>query len=58
MTEPNPSFKPRPAPSAYDPRLRLSSKALFAERSEVIIEHRGEEYRLRLTSNGKLILTK
>lgn len=25
---------------------------------EVILEHRGEQYRLRVTSNGKLILTK
>jgi len=25
---------------------------------EVIVEHRGQQYRLRVTSNGKLILTK
>lgn len=37
---------------------RLYSKNLFASVNEVIIEHAGEEYRLRLTRQGKLILTK
>ena len=37
---------------------RLCSKTLFASANEVIIEHSGEEYRLRLTRQGKLILTK
>jgi hemin uptake protein HemP len=37
---------------------RLVSKHLFAASNEVIIEHAGEEYRLRLTRQGKLILTK
>lgn len=37
---------------------RLYSKNLFASANEVIIEHAGEEYRLRLTRQGKLILTK
>jgi hemin uptake protein HemP len=37
---------------------RLYSKTLFASVNEVIIEHSGEEYRLRLTRQGKLILTK
>ncbi len=37
---------------------RLYSKALFSAANEVIIEHAGEEYRLRLTRQGKLILTK
>lgn len=37
---------------------RLDSKHLFATSNEVIIEHAGEEYRLRLTRQGKLILTK
>jgi hemin uptake protein HemP len=36
---------------------RLYSKDLFVS-SEVIIKHSGEEYRLRLTRQGKLILTK
>jgi len=37
---------------------RLSSKNLFGGAREVIIEHAGVEYRLRLTSQDKLILTK
>lgn len=37
----------------------ISSVALFSYgRNEVVIEHRGEQYRLRQTRNGKLILTK
>ncbi|MGZ8161523.1 MAG: hemin uptake protein HemP [Methylobacter sp.] len=38
--------------------LRLQSTGLFGIGREVIIEHAGEEYRLRLTRQGKLILTK
>ncbi len=37
---------------------RVSSSDLLKGLRELIIEHAGEEYRLRLTSNGKLILTK
>ncbi|MEZ5647773.1 MAG: hemin uptake protein HemP [Alphaproteobacteria bacterium] len=39
-------------------QLRLNSRSLFASNREVIIEHEGSDYRLRLTGNGKLILTK
>lgn len=39
-------------------RPRLRSDELFARGHEVIIEHGREEYRLRLTSQNKLILTK
>jgi hemin uptake protein HemP len=42
----------RPAPA------RISLDAILRGRQEVIIEHRDEEYRLRITSNGKLLLTK
>ena len=44
-----------PVPPA---RRALSSAALFAENREIIILHAGEEYRLRITKAGKLILTK
>lgn len=37
---------------------RLFSEQLFGPRSEIEIEHRGSVYRLRITSLGKLILTK
>lgn len=36
----------------------LQSNHLFSMTKEVRIEHQGEEYRLRLTRNNKLILTK
>ena len=36
----------------------LNSVELLAGATEVIIAHNGESYRLRCTSNGKLILTK
>ena len=36
----------------------LRSRDLFAGAREIVIEHQGEQYRLRCTSKGKLILTK
>jgi len=36
---------------------RVISTQLLGERGELIIEHDGREYRLRLTQNRKLILT-
>ncbi len=36
----------------------LHSQNLFALTKEIRIEHQGEEYRLRLTRNNRLILTK
>jgi len=40
------------------PKPRLHSKELFGTAHEIVIEHAGDEYRLRLTRQGKLILTK
>ena len=37
---------------------RLDSRDLFANDREIIIAHGEEHYRLRLTSQNKLILTK
>lgn len=37
---------------------RLDSRDLFAAEREIIIVHGEEQYRLRLTSQNKLILTK
>ena len=54
--EVTPSQEPPLAPGA--PRRRWSSQALLGEAREVEIEHGGQLYRLRLTSLGKLILTK
>lgn len=36
----------------------LTSRELLGNAREAVIEHGGEEYRLRITSNQKLILTK
>ena len=37
---------------------RVDSVRLLAGGNELVIEHAGQEYRLRLTRNDKLILTK
>ncbi len=37
---------------------RFDSQALFAGHREVLIEHAGHVYRLRITRQDKLILTK
>ena len=36
----------------------IPAEALFRGASVVLIEHKGEHYQLRITRNGKLILTK
>jgi len=36
---------------------RVQSSELIRDGGQLIIEHAGREYRLRVTSNGKLILT-
>ncbi|MGH8491283.1 MAG: hemin uptake protein HemP [Gammaproteobacteria bacterium] len=61
------SDRPERRPSALEgsgtrapapPKRRLASRDLLAGRDEVIIEHAGQEYHLRHTRAGKLILTK
>jgi len=37
---------------------RIESHRLLSNGRELVIEHAGQEYRLRLTRNDKLILTK
>ncbi len=36
----------------------IDSRTLFDGRSEIIIRHDANDYRLRITGSGKLILTK
>ena len=43
--------------AAAEPPARVSSGELLGVRGELLITHNGREYRLRLTQNGKLILT-
>ena len=50
---------PRAAGELGEPRpLIIASDELLQGRRELWIEHRGEMYRLRLTSAGKLYMTK
>ena len=46
-----------PAPASLDEPV-LASETLFAGRREVVIRHDGHDYRLRITRQNKLILTK
>lgn len=45
------------ASSSGSPR-RIRLRDILLEAREIIIEHDGQDYRLRITSRGKLILTK
>ena len=36
----------------------ITSEVLFAGKRELLIQHASERYRLRITNQGKLILTK
>ena len=49
--------EPRESSDPETPR-RVQSTALFRGEREVVIVHRGQEYRLRITRMEKLILTK
>ena len=40
------------------PASVIATDALFRGQHEIFISHNGEHYRLRITKNGKLILTK
>lgn len=44
--------------TAENSNRKLNTNDLFDGENEITIEHKSEEYRLRITSNGKLILTK
>jgi len=55
---------PQSAPAALAPasandaaRARLTTEELFAGAREIVLVHNGREYRLRITQQGKLLLT-
>ena len=48
--------RPSPRPAGQARRVKVSE--LLAGEGEAILEHDGQDYRLRITANGKLILTK
>lgn len=43
---------------AAPPAPVVDAKSLFGANREIVIEHDGERYRLRITRRGKLILQK
>ncbi|MBV9654705.1 MAG: hemin uptake protein HemP [Acetobacteraceae bacterium] len=45
-------------PSPASPERAVSSSTLLAGRRVLVIRHADEDYRLRVTRSGKLILTK
>ena len=46
------------APRGVSPPRIISSEELFGGAKLVVIDHAGEQYRLTITKNGKLILQK
>jgi hemin uptake protein HemP len=46
------------SPAAGGKPRRLKVSSLLEGDREVILDHNGQDYRLRITANGKLILTK
>ena len=59
--DPRPTPAAPAGPDAIDPRKaaarRVNSIDLFSGAREIVIEHDGRLYQLRITQNGKLILT-
>ncbi|KAA1050087.1 hemin uptake protein HemP [Pseudocitrobacter sp. 73] len=45
-------------PRPQDNDRRVNSEALLGDEGRVVIEHEGQQYLLRQTQAGKLILTK
>ena len=59
MTEGAPGAPPiRPADAGAPALARVHSAELFRGGREIVIVHRGQEYRLFITKADKLILTK
>jgi hemin uptake protein HemP len=60
MHDTQPSSNRTPAATSVPPRepRRVSTEDLIGSAREVLIRHAGCDYRLRITRQGKLILTK
>ncbi|WP_440225026.1 hemin uptake protein HemP [Dokdonella sp. MW10] len=54
----SPSLASAVSAARVAPAKRIDSHRLLSGGRELVIEHAGQEYRLRLTRNDKLILTK
>jgi hemin uptake protein HemP len=57
MTSKTPTISDLPPPKAQ-PSPHYTSDDLFQGQSEILIEHQGAEYRLRITRSDGLILNK
>jgi hemin uptake protein HemP len=55
-TDSGPSRSPAASPVSGEPR-RIRSEDILQGAREIVIEHDGRQYQLRVTQNGKLILT-
>lgn len=53
-----PSRSPNEPAQCANPADIVPADRLFRGNQEVLIGHNGDTYRLRITKNGKLILTK
>ena len=53
-----PGSQPGPEERPAEPRRTVTSEQLLGGAREIAIRHEGQEYRLQVTRNGKLILTK
>lgn len=55
----NPAFAtPLSKLDSASSRGAVSAELLFCGAKEIVIRHQGDDYRLRITRNDKLILTK
>jgi hemin uptake protein HemP len=55
VTEPQKPPQPPPPP---EPPVVVDARQIFGDRREVLIQHDGVQYRLRITRRNKLILQK
>lgn len=58
IDDPDEAPSAREATTAARANVRIASTELFRGRREIVIVHRGQEYRLHITKADKLILTK
>jgi hemin uptake protein HemP len=55
---PRPRHEPSASPVLCPQRKRITTADLMQGAREIVVLHQGEEYLLRITKSGKLILTK
>lgn len=55
--KPPPQHPPAITPKGPERPSTISSAELLKGKTELLIDHQGRQYRLRITAQGKLILT-